>query len=343
MYEKIYDFENLYKAHKRARLGKRTQKEVIDFELNLPENLTRLSDSLKNQTYEISGYYSFEVFDPKQREIHALHYIDRVVQHSICDEVLAPVLDKKIIYDSAACRVGKGTHFALDRVSLFLRDFYKHHGTDGYFLKCDVRKFFDNIDHEILKNKLGRIFKEPELISLFEKIIDSYEAAPGVGLPLGNQTSQWFANYYLDELDRLVKEKLRIKYYSRYMDDFLLIHDDKNYLRDCLFQMAKCLNENLRMNFNSRTQIFPISNGVNYLGWHIYLSGSGKVIRRLQHRTKYRFTRKLKLMQKLYKREKISLKKIMQIISSHYSHLLHGHTYKLREKALNNFVLSKAS
>ena len=228
MYEKIYDFQNLYKAHKRARLGKRNTREVIEFELNLSENLTRLSDSLRDHSYRVSGYYSFDVYDPKLRRIHALHYRDRVVQHAICDEVLAPVLDRKLIYDSAACRIGKGTSFAIRRVSEFMNEFYKRHGTSGYFLKCDVRKFFENIDHEILKAKLKRVFaNEPEVLDLLCVIIDSYESEPGKGLPLGNQTSQWFANYYLDEFDRLIKEKLRLKYYSRYMDDCVIIHDDK--------------------------------------------------------------------------------------------------------------------
>ena len=272
MYEKIYDFQNLYNAHRRARLGKRNLSEVIAFELNLSENLIRLSDALKNQSYELSGYYSFEVFDPKRRTIHALHYVDRVVQHCICDEVLEPVLNPKLIYDNAACRIGKGTHFAIERVSLFLRDFYKHYGTQGYVLKCDIRKFFDNIDHSILKDKLRRIFRETDLVLLLEKIIDSYETMPGKGLPLGNQTSQWFAIYYLDEFDRFIKEKLRIKYYSRYMDDCVLIDNDKDYLRYCLKTIEEKLKGNLNLDFNTKTQIFPICNGVNYLGWHFYLT-----------------------------------------------------------------------
>ena len=114
-FEKICDFQNLYKAHKAARLGKRGNREIIDFEMNLAENLTTISDLLKNRTYQMSGYYSFMVHDPKDRVIHALHYRDRVVQHCICDEVVAPTLDRKLIYDNAACRIGKGTHFAIGR------------------------------------------------------------------------------------------------------------------------------------------------------------------------------------------------------------------------------------
>lgn len=163
MYEKIYDFQNLYQAHRAARLGKRNTREVIEFEMDLADNLTRLSDSLRDQSYRMSGYYSFYVHDPKTRTIHALHYVDRVVQHCICDEALAPVLDKRLIYDNAACRIGKGTHFALGRISGFLSEYYRHHGADGYFLKCDIRKFFDsaagiqNRGNDAGGNKAGNI------------------------------------------------------------------------------------------------------------------------------------------------------------------------------------------
>lgn len=343
MYERIYDFQNLYKAHKRARLGKRNTREVIEFELNLSENLTRLSDSLREHSYRVSGYYTFNVYDPKLRKIHALHYRDRVVQHAICDEVLTPTLEPKLIYDNAACRIGKGTSFAIRRVSAFMNEFYKQHGTSGYFLKCDVRKFFENIDHEILKAKLKHVFaNEPEILDLLCVIIDSYESKPGKGLPLGNQTSQWFANYYLDEFDRVIKEKLRLKYYSRYMDDCVIIHVDKEYLRYCLEEITKSLTRHA-LDFNEKTVIFPLKNGVNYLGWHFYITSTGKIIRRVTHRTKFRFKRRLSLMQKQYKQDAITFAEIKLVLSAYYAHLIQGHTYKLMEKTLEEFTLTKSN
>ena len=170
-YEKIYDFQNLYKAHTVARRSKRTTREVIEFEMNLGENLTALSDSLKNRTYRMQDYYSFAIYDPKYRMIHALHYRDRVVQHCLCDEVLAPILDKKLIYDNSACRIGKGTHFAIGRVSKFLHDFYKKNGANGYFLKCDIRKFFDNIDHLVLKQKLSKVIEDERVLTLLYLLV----------------------------------------------------------------------------------------------------------------------------------------------------------------------------
>ena len=338
-FEKIYSFQNLYKAHTIARRGKRNTREVIEFEMNLSENLTELSESLKAGTYRMSGYYSFMVHDPKDRVIHALHYRDRVVQHCVCDEVLAPTLDRKLIYDNAACRIGKGTHFALGRVSGFLHDYYNRYGADGYFLKCDIRKFFDNIDHNALKNKLRRAFDDEELFSLLCMIIYSYEVAPGKGIPLGNQTSQWFAIYYLDGFDRLIKEKLRIKYYSRYMDDCVLIHHDKDYLKQCLAEMQDYIENDLHLSLNEKTKIFPIKNGVDYLGWHFYMTESGKVIRKVKQSTKLKYKRRLRYFEEEYAKGKVGLDEIKQVLSSYQAHLSFGHTYKLREKVLGNFVL----
>ena len=143
--------------------------------MNLGENLISLSDALKNGSYKMQEYYNFAIYDPKYRMIHALHYRDRVVQHCLCDEVLAPILDKKLIYDNSACHIGKGTHFVIGRVSKFLHDFYNKYGADGYFLKCDIRKFFDNIDHEVLKCKLSMVIEDKLVLRVLYQIIDSFE------------------------------------------------------------------------------------------------------------------------------------------------------------------------
>ena len=340
-YELVYNFENLYKAHKKARLGKRYKKEVVDFEMSLSKNLIDLSCELENETYAISNYYSFWVFDHKKRRIHALHYRDRVVQHVVCDEILVNVLDKKLIYDNAACRINKGTHFAIKRVNNFLLNFYKNNKTNGYILKCDIRKYFDNIDHSILKGKLQKVIKNEKIYNLLAKIIDSYESTKNKGLPLGNQTSQWFAIYYLDELDRLIKEKLKIKYYSRYMDDLVLIHNDKKYLKFCLEKMRELLANDLKLEFNEKTQIFPISQGVDYLGFHFYMTSTGKVIRRLRTERKIKMKRKFKKIKEKYSKGDVQLNYITQMINSYGAHLAHGHAYKLWKRTLDNFILKK--
>jgi len=331
-YDELCSFENLYKAHKAARKGKRHKREVIEFEMNLAENLCRLQRELEARTYRQRGYYHFMVYEPKARSIYAPYYIDRVVQHCLCDNILASVLEPRLIHDNAACRVGKGTHFAIRRLSHFLTAHYRRHGAAGYFLKCDIRKYFDNIDHAVLLQKLARTFRDPDLFSLLRNIIDSYEKSPGKGLPLGNQCSQWFALYYLDSLDRLIKERLHVRHYIRYMDDFVLVHEDKAFLRDCLRAIQAHCRDVLGLELNSKTQIFPIQNGVDFLGWHHYLTGTGKVVRKLLLPSKQRLRRRMKGLQSGYAVRLLDWDDVKRSIASTDGHLRHGHTYRLRAR-----------
>ena len=210
-YDTIYAFENLYNAYMVARRGKRYDAEVISFEMELYANLTQLSDNLRQGMYRMSRYKLFTLHDPKERKIFAPAYHDRVVQHSLCDNVIMPVMEPRLIYDNAASRKGKGTHFALQRLNVFLRNHYRRHGVEGGSLKCDVTKYFDSIDHDIMLGILEETRQfDKRTMWLMEHIIRSYETAPGKGFPLGNQTSQWFALMYLDRMDRLVKEKLGV-------------------------------------------------------------------------------------------------------------------------------------
>lgn len=338
-YSQVYDYENLYQAHKLARKGKQDTEEVIRYEMYLGENLQRLQYHLKNHTYRIRGYQKFTIHDPKEREIQALKYGDRIVQHSLCDNVLGPCLERRLIYDNSACRKGKGTHFAMERLNGFLRDHYRKFGAEGYILKCDIRKYFDSVDHTVLKERLARLDLPQEVEDLLGMIIDSYDHAPEKGLPMGNQTSQWFALYYLDGLDRIVKEKLRIRHYTRYMDDMILVHPDREYLKQCLREMRAYVEEELKLEFNQKTQIHGICQGVDYLGFHFYLTQSGKVIRTLRQSGKRRLKKKLRTYQKAYQSGKVDLDAIGQSVASFKGHLKHGHTYKLQKNIWNQFVL----
>lgn len=343
-YDKLYDFTNLYNSHCIARRGKRMKAETIEFESDLAFMLTNLSETIRDRSYQIGGYYEFTVRDPKVRRIHALHYADRVVQHCLCDNILAPRLDRLLIYDNAACRIGKGTHFAIRRVNGFLSEHFRKFGSDGWFLKIDVRKFFDSIDHAVLKEKLRRVFvADADLLSFLYMIIDSYESTPGKGLPLGNQSSQWFALYYLDRIDRIIKEQFQIRAYSRYMDDMILIHPEKSVLKKCLTELRRIANEELKLEFNEKTQIFPIRAGVNYLGFHFYLTETGKIVRKVRVQTKRRFERRLKYFRKTYAKNGIELKAIQQVLNSYRAHFHHGHCYRYLAKSLQNFVLTRKS
>lgn len=340
-YEKIYCFENLYQAHKKARRGKQNTKEVILYETKLTENLVKLSYHLQNGTYKVQGYHKFIIHDPKTREIQALKYGDRIVQHSLCDNVLGPYLERRLIYDNAACRVGKGTHFAMKRLTEFLRQHYKECGADGYILKCDIRKYFNSISHDVLIETINGMKLANETKWLLCLIVHSYEYEQGRGLPMGNQTSQWFVLAYLDGLDRLVKEKLRIKYYSRYMDDMILICRDKEYLKKCLKVMRTYVENKLKLKYNEKTQIHSLREGVDYLGFHFYLTDTGKVIRKLRQSAKKRLKRKLRNFKHAYRNDKIDVEAIRRSVVSYKGHLKHGHTFRLQKYIWDNFVLIK--
>lgn len=333
-----YSFENLYKAHLKARRSKQCSKEVIDFESDLGPTLARLAESIKNGSYALHGYYFFEVFEPKKRLIHALHYQDRVVQHCLCDEIVGPSLEPKLIFDNAACRIGKGSSFVNKRITLFLSDYYKKHGCQGYFLRCDIRKFFDSIDHQILKKKLSEVFHDVNTYQFLMDIIDSYEVTSGKGIPMGNQTSQWFAIYFLDELDRFIKEKLRIKYYVRYMDDMLIIAQDKNELKVILSLLRVFLRINLKLSFNDKTQIYPLRNGTDFLGFHFYLTETGKVIRKVMLKSKKNMRRAMKNFATKYSQGLVDFETIRQSISSYCApHMRQGLHSSLGRKFLINF------
>ena len=338
-FDELFTFENLYNAHLKARKGKRRKTDVIEFENNISLYIWTLLYRLKNKSYKVSGYNRFYIYEPKKREIQALAYRDRIVQHCLCDEYLYPLLSARFIYDNGACQKGKGTDFVIKRLTKFMTDYNKKHGTKGWFLKADIHHFFPSIDHEILKNMLSKLVDDPDILELIFKIIDSFENEPGKGLPMGNQTSQLFALFYLNGIDRIIKEKYQIKYYTRYMDDLILLHDDKQYLIKCLDEIKQYAKDELKLEFNEKTQLIPTKNGVEYVGFHFYYTDSGKVLRRVRTSTKKRYKRKMKKLQSDYAAGEITLKELQKSIPGFVGHLSRGHTYRLIKSVHNDFVL----
>ena len=203
------------------------------------------------------------------------------------------------------------------------------------------------MDHEVLKNMIRNI-PDRNVLGLLYHIINSYaksedpETGEKKGLPIGNQTSQWFALYYLDLLDRLIKERMHIKHYVRYMDDGILIHESKDHLNEVLLQMRQLAGE-LKLEFNKKTQIFPVSEGVDFLGFRFYLTDTGKVIKRLRTSNKRRWKRRLKKFREDYRSGEISFEEITRSVTSYRGHLSHGHTYRLQRKVMGGFVLTHAA
>ncbi len=324
-FEKVIDFENMYKAYRKAKRGKGYKKSAAKFNIMALEGVNLLIEQIRNRTYTISKYNEFKVYEPKERIIQTTSFKDKVVQHSLCDNVILPKLQKVFIYDNCAGQTGKGTLFGLDRLSEQMKLFHRRYGFGGYILKCDISKFFYNISHEQLKDMVHYWFSDNDICWLCELFIDSTE---GKGIPLGNQINQGFALLYLDGMDKLIKCELGIEYYGRYMDDFYLIHPDKDYLKYCLDVITEYL-KTLDLTLNGKTQIFPFKNGVSYLGFHTYITDTGKVIRKLKNQNKRNAQKKYLKMAKLVAAGKLSRDKFDASYGAWKNHISHGNCYRL--------------
>lgn len=325
-FEKVIDFENMYKAYRKSKSGKGYKKSATKFNVMALDAINILIDQLKNKTYKISKYNEFKVYEPKERIIKTTSFKDKVVQHSLCDNVILPKLQKIFIYDNCAGQKGKGTLFGLNRLSEQMKAFYKRHGVNGYILKCDISKFFYNISHQQLKDIVNYYFAyDKDICWLCNLFIDSTE---GKGIPLGNQINQGFALLYLDGMDKLIKNELGIEFYGRYMDDFYLIHQSKSYLKYCLEVITEFL-KTLDLTLNGKTQIFPLRNGVNYLGFHTYITYNGKVIRKLKNQNKRNAQKKFLKMAKLVASNQLSIDKFKASYNAWKNHISHGNCYKL--------------
>ena len=298
--EEIFTFENLYDAYKNCRKSKQHKGEVIRFEANLSSNISNLAKDIVTKKYKLGKYKEFLIYEPKERVIEALPFKDRVVIKCFCDVILRDKIEEKLIYDNAACRKDKGTLFAIKRLEKFLRDEYrKEQDNKIYFLKCDIKKYFQSIDHEVLLKLLNKIGFSSDEMWLIEKLVKEQPNNANVGLPLGNQSSQWFALLYLNVIDRFVKEELRVKGYIRYMDDMILIHRDKSYLQYSLSEIEeKCKNE-LKLSLNQKTQIGMVRNGIDFLGYRHILNEDGSITRKLRASSKQRLKKHLKTLYKL--------------------------------------------
>ncbi len=233
----------------------------------LMDNIIRLHQDLAQHTYNHGSYQAFRINDPKPRQIHKSLVRDRLLHHAICRQ-LYPFFDKTFIADSFSCRINKGTHKALNRFRRFGYKVSKNNTKTCWVLKCDIRKFFENINHEILLAILDKHIPDKGIIWLLERVIRSFTSAPGQGLPLGNLTSQLFVNIYMNEFDQFIKHKLKTKYYIRYADDFLILSHDKTWLQELLPRIADFLEEKLRLQIHpNKIYLKTLSSGVDFLGW----------------------------------------------------------------------------
>lgn len=320
----IFNFENLYSAYLFTRKGKRDKDCVARYGYKAIENTIRLEHLLNSKRYKPSPYIEFYVYEPKKRLIKAPPFHDRVVQRCLCEHVLEPAIEKHLIYDTYACRENKGTHAGIERTTHFMKRHYRKHGRGGWIIKGDIKSFFYSISHGILKRNLYPLLKDYDVWWLISLILNDE-----VGLPLGNQSSQWLANFYLSGFDHYVKEIVGVKHYIRYMDDFVAIVETKEQAQNILEMMRAYLKGELRLETNSKTQIMPLKNGVDFLGFHLYITSTGKVIKKIRRDSKERMKRKLKSFKSLHELGLIEKDEIDKSYESWKGHARHGSCYHL--------------
>lgn len=274
-YDSIITIEKLLKAWQEFLRDKKKKKDVILFQARLMDNIFNLHNDLKNKTYVHGRYHAFNISDPKPRIIHKTTVKDRLLHHLIHQE-LYEYFDSKFIHDSYSCRTEKGTHRAINRFRDFHRKVSKNNTKTCFVLKCDIRKFFANIDHQILKSILSKGIFDTDVLWLLSQVIDSFLSSPiytmaeigQKGLPLGNLTSQLLVNIYMNEFDQFVKRELKIKYYIRYADDFVILQNDKIELEKLLEKMKEFLKCKLKLVMHpDKVYIKTIASGVDFLGW----------------------------------------------------------------------------
>jgi|SRR3989344_1799424 len=317
-YHNIISIENLCEAWSEFIRGKKERKDVAIFALNLSENIFALHQDLKNKTYRHGDYEAFFINDPKQRSIHKAQARDRLLHHAI-HRILYPYFDKKFIHNSYSCRIDKGTHKAINRFQAMFFKVSKNNTRTCWVLKCDIKKFFANIDHNTLKHILSKCLFDTDILWLLSQVIDSFSipARPCLagGLPLGNLTSQLLVNVYMNEFDQYVKRELKVKYYIRYADDFVILQNDKTELLNLLPKISEFLKNKLKLELHpNKVFIKTFASGVDFLGW----------VHFPRHRV-LRTSTKRRMVKNLGNNSRVETK------ASYLGMLKHGNAQKLRE------------
>ncbi len=334
LFHNIVSLSNLLKAWKEFKKCKNSKTDIAEFEFNLENNLFSLYQDLINKTYKPDPYQAFYVYDPKKRHIHKAVVRDRVLHQAIF-RILYHIFDKHFIFDSYSSRLNKGTHKASKRLFRALRKESKNWHTPVFALKCDIRKFFDSINHDILFSLIKKKITDSETLILLDQILKSFGKSPNTGLPLGNVTSQLFANIYLNEFDQFMKHKLKVRYYFRYADDFVIIDRNKESLENYLSNIKLFLAENLKLELHpGKVFIRKLRQGIDFVGYVILPN-----VAVLRTKTKNRIFKKLKNAKSKLLEGKISQENFEQIKASYMGVLKHCKNKEIKRKIKFAYLL----
>lgn len=337
LYDKKLTFDKLLEAHKRAKKNKTYKKDVINYELNLENNIINLLRSLQKQNYHLGNYYKFKIYEPKERIIQALPYKDRIVHQWYVEEFIKPYIVPKFITTTFACLTNKGTHKAVEEVQKQMRLFKRNYG-DFWILKCDIKKFFYSINPMILYEIMKKYISDQKLLNLTKLLIfNEAEDDSVLGIPIGNYTSQFFANIYLNELDQYIKRVLKIKYYTRYMDDFILLLETKERCKTIKKSIEIFLQNNLKLELNNKSRYYPYKMGVNFCGYRIFTTH-----RLLRTSSKKKIKKSIKKWNYQYSKNTLNVSHSLQSLTSWIGHSSHCNSYNLQKKLINkcNFIFS---
>jgi len=335
VFRKIISLENLFLAWDSFKSGKRDKKDVQKFEYRLEENIFQLYRELKAKKYKHSSYSSFYIQDPKQRHIHKANVRDRVLHHAVYN-ILMPIFEPTFIPNLFSCRIGKGTHKGVETLEKILRKISRNYTRNCFALRCDIKKYFASVDHNILLKMLGKRIEDPDAMWLLEEIVRSFTSFQSdlftrKGLPIGNLTSQLFANIYLNEFDQYLKHKIRIKHYIRYTDDFIIVSDNRDYLVSLIVPISSFLENKLELKLHPRKVIIrKYSQGIDFLGYV-----ARPHYRVLRTRTKQRIFRKMKDKAYQYRKGRLDEKVLEQSLNSYLGVLSHSNSFKLSQEIKN--------
>lgn len=339
LYDELCSFENLCRAFRKAKRNKKPTRQILEFSVHVEKELLQLKHELETMTYEPQPLKHFVVRDPKTRLISASHFRDRVVHHAVCN-IIDPIFDKTFISDSYANRRRKGTLAAVLKFDDYKRSISgngkllskakDNNQIYGYVLKADIRHYFDTVDHEILMNIISRKIKDQKVLWLVKKIIDNHDCEiPDKGMPIGNMTSQFFANVYLNELDYFVKHKLKAKRYIRYVDDFVILDGSKEKLEFYKSEINEFLKTIKLQLHPQKTKIVPLHAGVKLLGFRVFYEY--KLLKRSNTR---RIPYRVQDLVELYANGIMEKIGIFESIEGWNAYAIHGNTYKFRRSLM---------
>ena len=340
LYKNIYTLENLQSAFEKAKKGKTNKDYVIKFEENLDEELKQLQFELETLTYKPRELKRFIIRDPKTRIIHASAFRDRVVYHALIN-VIEPIFEKVFIHDSYASRLNKGTLKAVLRFDDFkrkiakngqlIKNAFNNNLVIGYVLKVDIKHYFETVNHDILIRILRRKIRDEKVIWLIIQLLNNYEMEiKGVGMPLGNLTSQFFANVYLNELDYFVKHELKAKYYIRYVDDFVILCNNKSLLEEYKIKINNYLINNLKLELHpDKSKIIPLRKGISLLGYRNFYH-----YKLLRKSNKRKFERNFNWKIELYENGYLSKEDFTSSLKGWFGYSIWADTYKFRKNII---------